>query len=151
MKIYIGGSITGQTYEEASKYFDTTKFDLKQMGYYVYSPLTAKGYLRTEIKPLKAGGYNYPISTNHAIFERDRWCVQQADIFYLNLMLSGTRVSIGGIMELAWASALGKHTIVSLPEDNIHRHAFVLEAADIIFNNHEETMVYLDHLIHQDS
>lgn len=30
-----------------------------------------------------------------------------------------------------------------MPEDNIHRHAFVLEAASVIFTNHEDAMEYL--------
>jgi hypothetical protein len=52
-------------------------------------------------------------------------------------------------MELAWASILGKHTVVSMQKENVHRHAFILEAADVIFETHEESMEYLDKLIHQ--
>ena len=79
--------------------------------------------------------------------ERDIWMVRQCDVFYLNLMDAGERVSIGGVMELAVAAALGKHTVVSMGAENIHRHAFVLEAADVIYETHEEAMKYLERLM----
>jgi nucleoside 2-deoxyribosyltransferase len=148
MKIYIGGRISGLSYEEASEYFNTTKEVLESIGYYVYSPMTAKNSLRTEIN-LRSSGYGNPTSTNHAIFERDKWSVHQADVFYLNLEKAVDFVSIGGMMELAWAAELGKHVVVVMQAENIHRHAFVLESADIIFTTHAEAISYLDKLIHQ--
>lgn len=149
MKIYIGGRISGLSYEDASNYFNTTKSNLEEMGYAVLSPMTAKNALRTEIK-LKSTDYSNPVSTNHAIFERDKWCVEQSDIFYLNLLACGSNfVSMGGVTELAWASLRGKHTIVVMQKDNIHRHAFILEAADIVFETHEEAIDYLYKLITQ--
>jgi nucleoside 2-deoxyribosyltransferase len=151
MKIYIGGRISGLSYDEASGYFNDTKQILQELGYSVFSPMTAKDALRTETA-LRATDYKNPVSTNHAIFERDKWCVQQADIFYLNLLAceKDNFVSIGGITELAWASILGKHTIVAMGKENIHRHAFVLEAADIVFETHDEAMSYLYKVINQD-
>lgn len=148
MKIYIGGRISGLSYEVASAYFNETKEALEKMGYYVFAPMTAMNSIRTDIK-LRAEGYGNPTSTNHAIFERDKWAVTQADVFYLNLSLATDFVSIGGAMELAWASILGKHTVVVMQKDNIHRHAFILEGADIVYETHEEAMDYLDKLIHQ--
>jgi nucleoside 2-deoxyribosyltransferase len=148
MKIYIGGRISGLSYDEVANYFNTTKKELQDAGYYVYSPMTAKNAIRTEVK-LRSEGYGNPESTNHAIFERDKWAVQQADIFYLNLTAceKDKWVSIGGMMELAWASMLGKHTVVSMSKENIHQHVFVLEAADTVYETHEEAMDYLKKLI----
>lgn len=153
MTIYIGGRISGTTYDECVEYFNQTKDELEFAGFKVLSPMTAKAALRVNYKDreLPTSGYTEPTSTNHAIFERDQWCVRQCDIFYLNLMATQVdqHVSIGGIMELAWAALLGKHTVVSLPADNIHRHAFVLEGADIIYPTHEEAMEYLKKLPYQ--
>ena len=148
MKIYIGGRISGLGYEEVVEYFNSTKRELQEYGYYVYSPMTAKDSLRNEMK-FQTSGYGNPTSTNHAIFERDKWAVKQSDIFYLNLSKAIDFTSIGGMMELAWASILGKHTIVVMQKENIHRHAFVLEAADIVFETHDEAMDYLEKLIKQ--
>jgi hypothetical protein len=55
-------------------------------------------------------------------------------------------VSIGCVMELAWASLLGKYTIVIMEKENIHNHAFILEAADIIFENYYDAIEYLKKL-----
>ena len=143
--IYVAGSISGMSYEEAQDYFKTTSHILTNMGYDVLSPMIGKTHLRTEIK-LREKDYTHPVSTNHAIFGRDKWMVEQSDIVLCNLSNSGDRVSIGSMMELAWASMLNKHVIVIMQKDNIHRHAFVLEAADIVFTSLNEGLEYLSNL-----
>lgn len=109
--------------------------------------MTGKSYLRNEIE-FKAHGYaDNPPSTNHAIFERDKWMVSTCDIVFVDLI--GTKsISIGCIMELAMGALLGKHTVVAMEEDNPHRHAFVLEAADIVYPNLVEALYYMEKLIH---
>ena len=108
--------------------------------------MIAKGYFRNEFK-FKAEGYtDHPVSTNHAIFERDLWMIGQCDILYCNLTMADI-VSIGSCMELACGHILRKHIVVTMQKDNIHRHAFVLEAAHVIFENVEESMNYLLELI----
>jgi nucleoside 2-deoxyribosyltransferase len=154
MKIYIAGKISGSTYDECFKYFEDTKNALKEFGYDVLSPMTAKAYLRTEYqqRELPNAGYSgsiSPVATNHAIFERDQWCVRQADVIYVNLLSAADKGSLGSTMELAWGSLLGKHTVVAMQEKNFHRHAFILEAADIIFLTHESAMEYLEKFIKQ--
>ena len=105
-------------------------------------PMTGKGNLRTEIR-FKSVGYDHvPTSTNHAIYERDQWMVTQSDVVLFNLS-NTTIVSIGSMFELAWASLLNKHTIVIMEQDNIHEHAFVLEAADVIFTCLKHALDYL--------
>jgi hypothetical protein len=115
------------------------------MGFNVLHPMVGKAYMRNEIK-FKAEGYGNPLSTNHVIKERDKWMVTMADIVYINLL--GTKMaSIGCIAELAWGDVLGKQTIVVMEKDNVHRHAFMLEMADIVFETEEEAMEYLKKLI----
>ena len=145
MKIYLAHPISGLSYEEVIDYYGLTEDDLVNNGYTVLSPMTGKGHL-SEVSDFQAEGYNHPTSTNHAIVERDQWMVNQSDVVYVNL-IAAKRVSIGAMMELAWAHQLGKHTIVSMEEHNAHRHAFVLEAADIVFESHEQAMDYLYKLI----
>ena len=144
MIIYIAGSISGQSGEDVLRYFSETRNTLTRQGFTVLSPMTAKGYFRNEEK-FKAEGYTHqPPSTNHAIIERDRWMVSMCDILYCNLTMAKI-VSIGSMMELAWGHHMGKHTILSMQKDNIHRHAFVLESADIVWESHEEAMEYIAH------
>jgi len=141
MVVYLAGSISGQKAENVIDYFNSTKALLERAGFMVLNPMTAKDYFRNDIK-FKAEGYKFPPSTNHAIFERDRWMVSQCDVLYCNLTMAKI-VSIGSMMELAWGSLLGKHTVVAMQSDNVHRHAFVLEAADIVWETHDEAIDYL--------
>lgn len=148
LRVYLAGSITGLSYDEVVNYFLGAKQVLEMMGYEVFHPMTAKGYLRNEIEfKAKSYGTHSPISSNHGIVERDRWMVENSDILLINLLNSGDRVSIGSMFELAWGHQLGKHTIVMMPDDNIHQHAFVLEGADVVLTTLEDALEYLGKLI----
>jgi hypothetical protein len=66
----------------------------------------------------------------------------KADIVFVNFSKAPS-ISIGCVMELAWAYTHRKHTVGVLPKDSVHRHAFVIEAFDIIFETEEEAIQYL--------
>lgn len=143
MKIYLAGPISGMSYQEVVDRIQD--YYIKLDNYEVLSPMTGKEELRTE-KKLKAHGYdNNPIATNHAIVERDRWSVSRCDVLLADL-IGTVDISIGTVMELAWASMLGKHTVVIMEKDNVHQHAFILEAADIVFDNKSDAINYLHKL-----
>jgi nucleoside 2-deoxyribosyltransferase len=142
MRIYLAGPISGKGYEEVvGKYKEKDKI-LKELGYEILCPMTGKQYLKNETE-FKAVGYTNPLSTNHAIFQRDKWMVSSSDIVLADLSNSGDKISIGTTMELAWASMLGKQVLLILPEENIHNHAFILESATVIFKTEEEAYNYL--------
>lgn len=146
MKIYTAGPISGQSYEQVMKRYTEQVKILRGIGYDVLCPLTGKGHLRTE-QEFKAHGYdNNPLSCNHAIKERDRWMVGQADIVLVDFTDCKDIVSIGSCMELAWADELKKHSIVIMDEKNIHQHCFIIECADIIFSTMIEAYTYLKQL-----
>lgn len=140
LKIYLAHPISGNSLNEIFSYYSDAVRDLGAI-FKIFCPMIGKDYVRNELKH-KAEGYKNPASTNHAIKERDKWMVQNSDIVVIDFTDSKI-VSIGCCMELAWADMLGKHTIVILEEDNIHRHAFVLDCADIVFNTQEEAVKYL--------
>ena len=142
MRIYCCHPISGAPVKQVFGYYDEVVKTLEDMGYIVLSPMTGKGQLRTELEFCAVGYEGCPAASNHAIFQRDMWMVRQADLVYANL-LNTTRVSIGTMMELAWASLLGKHVIVAMEKDSYHRHAFVLEAASIVFEDHDSALDYL--------
>lgn len=141
MKIYVAGRITGSTPEEVFEYFNSTRKILEECGYEVLTPLMGKEYLRIE-KKFAPEGYKYPASTDHAIAERDKWMVGQSDIVFVNF-IGMPAVSVGCVMELAWASLLGKHTVIAIDKENINYHAFVLDAADIVFDSTRAALEYL--------
>lgn len=139
-KLYIAHPISGLSYEEVMSYYHKVISNLQDY-YEIFHPMLGKEYLRTEIK-FKAEGYDNPVSTNHAIVERDHWMVSMVDIVYVDFT-DIENVSIGCVMELAWAMHMGKHTVVVMDKENIHRHAFIIECADIIFEAENHAMWYL--------
>lgn len=146
LSIYLAGSISGKTVEEVRDYFTNFTKMFSDMGYQVYSPMTGKGNLRVS-KTYDPLGYTLPVATDHAIFNRDRWMVGKADIIFCNLFNS-IHVSIGSMMELAWARELRKHIIIVMEERNIHEHAFVIECADIRFTDIDDAISYVESLIY---
>ena len=145
MKIYTAGPITGLSYDKVMDRYEKQVAILKSYGYDVVCPMTGKGYLKYE-KALSSTGYKHPTATNHAIKGRDMWMVRYTDIVLVDFTDSEV-ASIGSCMEMAWASMLGKHIVIVLPDNNIHKHAFILECADVIFNNITDAYEYLESLI----
>ena len=147
MKIYCARPISGCSGEEVVEYYETIKNILTNLGYNVYIPMVGKGEMRTEVE-FKADQptHDNPLATNHAIYERDKWMVTQSDIVFANLV-DAKSVSIGTVMEMAWAALLGKHLVVAMGKADLHRHAFVLESADVVFETAPEAMRYLKQLI----
>lgn len=146
MKIYTAGPISGQSYDQVMKRYQEQVQTLSVMGYEVLCPMTGKTYLRNELK-FRASGYEqHPVSTNHAIKERDKWMVKSVDIVLVDFTQCNGFVSIGSCMELAWADDYDKHTLVIMEKENIHQHAFVLECADIVFPTISDAYKYLDDL-----
>ena len=144
--VYLAGPISGQSFDDVVSYFMDTKKRLESMGYRVLHPMTGKSALRNEVE-FRAEGYGNPTSTNRAIRGRDHWMVKMSDILFMNFSNAGDRVSIGSVSELSWAFEMGKHSVVIMPETHkTHRHAFVLDQADIIFETAAEGFDYLEKL-----
>lgn len=149
MKIYIASPISGLTSEEVFNYYDDIERKLRLCGMKPYSPMTAKHYLRGEMLMNPQGYSDHPTSTGHAIYKRDKWMLQGSDVVFVNL-LNSARVSVGCMFELAWADMLGKHVVVVSDGKFPYDHAFIKEAADIIFTTLDDAMEYLQELAHCD-
>jgi hypothetical protein len=132
--------MSGLSFDEVMSYYSKAKDDLCGV-FEILNPMMGKENIKHEVE-LKPSGYTDPIITNHAIHERDKWMVQTSDIVFVDFT-GAKSVSIGCCMELAWADILGKHTVVVLDKDDIHKHAFVLDTADIIFESYDDAVGYL--------
>ncbi len=147
LSIYLAGPIAGQTVDGLSNSISEKVAILTDLGYLVYNPMIAKNNLIQSGESFTPHGYEaLPIASEHAIFARDKWMVNQADIILADLSTSGTRVSIGTMMEIAWANILNKMVIVVMPPDNIHDHIFVNEAATHVFDTLDAVYDYLGEL-----
>jgi nucleoside 2-deoxyribosyltransferase len=144
MKLYLAHPISGLSGPQVFEYYDTAALRFKQY-FQILSPMTGKDYLRTNIQALQTDGLLQACSTDHAIFQRDSWMVSQCDVVLCDFT-GAERISIGCCMELAMAAMLGKHTVVVLPPGNIHKHAFILDAADIVYEDYESAAAYIETL-----
>ena len=144
LKIYLARPITGCSFDEVSSYYEETRDILREMGYDPIIAMCGKSYFKDE-QNFKAEGYKQPLSTDHAIFQRDKWMTHQCDVLLANL-IGATKVSIGTCFEISWANYLGKHIVLVMEENNIHQHAFVKEAATVIYNNFQDALDYLSKL-----
>ena len=148
MTVYISHPMSNLSFEEVMQYYLEVIWKLKGKcpNIKIFHPLIGKSSLANE-KKLNANGYNdNPISNKHAIYKRDRWMVQQSDIVLVDLT-DGDGISVGCLFELAWADLLGKYTIVIRQEDDVrYKHAFIDEAADVIFDNIEDVIDYIQKL-----
>jgi hypothetical protein len=140
LKIYLAHPITGLSFEQVEDYYSQA---VRELGgvYDILYPIVAKGYLRNEAT-LKASGYEFPPSTDNAIVGRDHWMVHTCDVFFADLT-GAQRVSIGAVMELAWAKAYNKHIVLAMEPDNVHAHAFVKSSAHIVYESYSAAVQYL--------
>jgi len=130
--LYCAGPITGVSYSGSTNW---RKYVADHLPPHItaVSPLRAKDYLSKE-KKIKASYENIPLSSQKGIMTRDRFDVMRADMILVNLLGSET-VSIGTVMEVAWADAFRKPIILVLEEENIHSHPMLKEAAGYIVSD----------------
>lgn len=139
--IYVGGPISGTNKEECIKRFKKLAQSL-QRGFVVNSPLEAITTPRTEMK--FRGEYDgAPELSNHAIVERDKWSIEHSDFMLMNFS-GAEKTSLGCAVELGWAMYNSVHVVVVMDEDSeIYNHAFIKEAAHVVFFNMEDALNYL--------
>lgn len=107
-KIYLAGPITGCNWGESEDWRDSFK-KLDLPGIQGFSPLRGKEYLKSETTI--ADNYsNTVMSSAKAIMTRDSFDVFSADAILVNFQ-GAKRVSIGTVMEIAWAWQLRKPVI----------------------------------------
>jgi hypothetical protein len=128
MLVYLAGPITGCDFEGCTDWREQAKTDLAPAGIRAASPMRGKEYLKG-IGVISGTGEEYahlgPLSLPRGVITRDRWDATRCDVLLVNL-LGSTRVSIGTVMEMAWAD-LARIPIVCVIEDsgNPHEHMMV--------------------------
>lgn len=130
--IYLSGPISGLSYREArfgwrqefASYVDPEKIDL-------FSPMRQESHL-AEIQSIENKPYGgSPLSQSRAIVAKDRLDTQRCDVLVAGL-LGAKIVSVGTLIEIGWADAWDKTTIVILEDDgsNPMDRFFLTELAD---------------------
>lgn len=131
--VYLAGPISGLTYDQADDWRRIAYDELARGGIHAMSPLRYKEYLRHmvagELSPTCAGyGELHCLSSPRGIMTRDRMDATRCDALLVNF-LGATRVSIGTVMEIAWADAHRIPVVCVMEESgNPHEHAMISEA-----------------------
>ena len=139
MKVYLAGPISGQTFNECTNWRDEIKKELENRtgGLIVgYSPMRGKAYLSKEDK-IKDSYSNHTMSSINGINVRDYNDCKTAAAIFVNFLGCGTKVSIGTVMEIAWARAFQIPIVIVMEKDNIHNHG-MLNFGNIIVETVEE-------------
>ena len=111
MLVYLAGPISGTSYGESTDWRESIAE--KIYPHTALSPMRGKSYLSSEAAI--ADSYDTPLSCAKGIITRDRWDVERCDIVLVNL-LGASRVSIGTMMEIAWADAYRKPVVLVMEE-----------------------------------
>lgn len=146
--VYLAGPITGLSWEEATEWRNRMIAELKPHGIMCYSPLRAKNYL----SHLDKMADQYPetvLSSSRGIYTRDRWDATRCDVLFVNF-LGATRVSIGTVLEIAWADSADRPIILVMEENNPHRHSMVMECAGFVVATLDEGIHIVKSLLIQE-
>lgn len=135
--VYLAGPITGQSFTDATDWRDQAMQVFESAGVQAFSPLRAKTYLQQEHSI--GDCYNDTVmSSQRGIFARDSYDCMNCDLVFVNL-LGAERVSIGTVMEIAWAWAFRKPVVLVMePTENLHDHAMIREACPLTTHTLED-------------
>lgn len=133
--VYLAGAIKGLNYAGATGWRDHTKAALADAGIDGFSPMRGKEYLRPLADvggdALKDSYAEFAMSTMKAILCRDHRDCTKCDVVIVYL-LGAQRVSIGTVMEVAWAHHARVPIILVIEKNgsNVHEHGLLLEACN---------------------
>ncbi len=138
-RIYLAGPISLLSYDAATGWREDFASRMAESGIECASPMRAKGYLAEE-GSIATEGYAAlgPLSAPRGIMTRDHWDCMDCDLIVANLLGAG-RVSVGTVMEIAWAHAYRKPLVVVMePSGNPHEHPMIAEATGFRATSLEE-------------
>lgn len=144
-KVYLCGPITGLSYNGCTDWRQEAIEHLSQFGIQGLSPLRGKEYLKHETEISDSYDHSETsliaaMSGQRGIYARDKFDCERADALIVN-MLGAKKVSIGSVMEIAWAAA-AKHPIILVmeTEGNIHEHSMLKEACAFRVDNLDDAL-----------
>lgn len=124
--VYLAGPITGCNYEGCTDWREFAASSLEATGAHCLSPMRGKEYLKSEASI--ASQYDESVmSCGRGIITRDRFDCITSDVVLVNLK-GASRVSIGTVMEIAWALAAGVPVVCVLEKGNVHEHPMISES-----------------------
>ena len=142
-RVYLAGPIAGLTYDDALDWRAQAATDLARYGIEALSPMRAKDALvdRTISTNYRDYAKSGPFYTSRGIITRDYNDVKRSDVLLVNL-LGLRKQTTGTVMELGWAFAMQKPTVVVIePSGNVHdSHPMLVETFDFRVATMEEAI-----------
>lgn len=133
---YLAGPISGCSFEGATDWRDKI-IQLLPDEIVGLSPMRGKHYLQ-EVKKIGDSYEDIALSSARGIFTRDFNDCRRSDVLIVYL-LGAEKVSIGTVMEIAWAKAFNVPVIAVMENDgNLHDHAMIREAIGFRVTSLEE-------------
>lgn len=129
-RVYLAGPISGLNYDGATEWREYATDELAKNGIQGMSPMRCKDYLK-DMGDLSANVEEYGkinvMSSARGIMTRDRYDCTNCDVLLVNL-LGAERISVGTVMEIAWADLCRTPIVCVMEPGNIHEHAMIDEA-----------------------
>lgn len=133
--VYLAGPITGLTFDGCTDWREYAIKSLADAGIKGLSPMRAKEYLRDAgvLPALKNAKEDYEyakygvMSTSRGIMTRDFFDATRCDVTLVNFQ-GAKIVSMGTVMEVAWAYQKRTPVVAVMEEGNIHEHGMINEA-----------------------
>lgn len=131
--VYLAGPISGLGYADAVDWREHAIQQLRQSGIDGLSPMRAKEYMAAVTSDVgfsatcEEYGHLSPLSSPRGIMTRDRFDATRCDVLLVNL-LGATKVSVGTVMEIAWADLKRTPIIAIMESGNVHEHCMINEA-----------------------
>lgn len=123
--VYLSGPIAGLSYFGATNWRSMVRSMLAAHNIRCLDPMRGKEYLKgkEQLTACDDSDGTRLMSTPRAITTRDRFDCMRADVLLVNLLQAGSlnRLSLGTIMEVAWADAL-RIPIVCVRMDHTYNH-----------------------------
>lgn len=149
--VYLAGPISGLSFGECTDWRNAAIKQLAEAGIEGLSPMRAKEYLAGLGEPLGPDGDKYkilsPLSTNRGIMTRDRWDATRCDVLFANLLDAKT-VSVGTVMEIAWADLKRTPIVAVMEEGNKHDHGMIFEAIGFKVKTVQEGLNIVKAILH---
>lgn len=141
--VYLAGPISGQTLAGANNWRTIAQEYLSNKGIKAITPLRGKDYLNSLVEAdgtYKTQYSEHPMSTPHGITCRDRWDSTRCDLLFAYFPDGLDKVSIGTIMEIAWASMSGVYVLAVIEKDSIHDHGMLTESCSLVLHDFDQAL-----------
>lgn len=137
--VYLAGPITGLTYNGCTEWREEIKDNLMANSPHIKTLSPMRGKQRIELLggTIKDVYEDNPLTSEKGISTRDYNDVKRSDAIFVNL-LGAQRVSIGTVMEIAWARAFQIPVILVMEKGNMHDHSMLRYASGFIVDNIED-------------